>query len=126
MPKVFGAFVLSCRFPPAEDSREQKRQDDDSCGQSNEAIEPSDAGALGLGRVELLGKSKCSRRGRTVGLLLDCPEGLFDQPVRWKVERFGLALREAIREVIREAIRGVNRLFLGFFSQLFFCQGFEQ
>ena len=106
MPKVFGAFMLPCRFPPAEDSREQKRQDDDPGGQSYEAIEPRDAGALGLGRVELLRKSKCLRRGRTVGLLLDCAEGLFDQPVRWQIERFGLAPREAIRE----AIRGANRL----------------
>jgi hypothetical protein len=55
MPKVFGAFMLPCRFSPAEDSREQKRKYDDACDQSDEAIEPRDAGALGLGGVELLG-----------------------------------------------------------------------
>jgi hypothetical protein len=100
MPKVLGAFMLPCGFSPAEDTREQKRQDNDPCDQSDEAIEPSDAGALGLGGVELLRKSKCSRRGWAVGLLLDCPEGLFDQPGRWQVERFGLAPRGAVRFVL--------------------------
>ena len=109
MPKVLGAFMLPCGFSPAEDSREQKRQDNDPCDQSDEAIEPSDAGALGLGGVELLGKSKCSRWGWALGLLFECPEGLFDQPGRWQVERFGLAPRG----VIRGAIRGANRFVRG-------------